>query len=83
MCLQGDLRGDEGLDEVFELIDIDGDGTISADEFGAWWAAEIEPNMEINAASPTAALHSNCTRQFLGPTHQAPECLEWLPTYYL
>ena len=46
----GELRGEDGLDELFEAVDADGDGSISLREFEEWWAEEIAPNMAINSS---------------------------------
>ena len=44
----GNLLDEDGLDDLFEELDVDGDGSVSRGEFMVWWDAEVAPNQEIN-----------------------------------
>ncbi len=44
----GNLLDEDGLDDLFDELDVDGDGSVSRAEFMVWWDAEVAPNQEIN-----------------------------------
>ena len=44
----GNLMGGEALDDLFEELDEDGDGSVSRAELETWWEREVAPNQAIN-----------------------------------
>lgn len=47
----GNLLDGDGVDDLFEDLDLDGDGSVSRAEFMIWWNADVAPNQEINRRS--------------------------------
>lgn len=52
----GNLLGAEGLDELFDELDSDGDGTVSIEEFADWWERDVV-RCRHSLATFTVAVH--------------------------
>jgi hypothetical protein len=86
----GNLLDEDGVDDLFDELDVDCDGSVSRAEFMVWWDEEVAPNQEINRRAAAlerfkaeaagvfvfvSFLRRSCRAEFLKPPSPAHSAL--------